>query len=118
MVDIKTELSPFRLRIGDKRGIEFTVEITNDADKPRTISCDLILGNQIAFDKQGRQNAITRRFGEMQPGERIREYLYIFPRMNIQPGEQPIVITAIEHFEKKYDYILGKKTKRMALRIE
>jgi len=117
MVDIRTELSPLRMVLKNKEPVELMVQITNDSDKPRLISFDIILGNHLAFEKQGRTNAKTTHLGEMSPGKRVMQYFSIYPKLSVESGEQPIFISAIEHYNS-YQYILGKKTKELSLRIE
>jgi len=117
MVDIRTELSPLRMVLKNKDPVELMVQITNDADKTRLISFDIILGNHLAFEKQGRTNAKTTHLGEVAPGKRIITYFSIYPKISIEKGEQPIFISAIEHYTS-YQYILSKKTKELSLRIE
>jgi len=117
MVDIKTELTPLRMVLAARAPVELMVEIINNSSKPQMISYDIILGPQLAFDKGGRSNAQTKRFDEMQPGEKVRDYFDIYPRPNVANGEQPIMISVMEHFNKDYKYILSKKTKELSLRI-
>ncbi len=118
MVDIRAELTPLRLKFGSDKSVELMIQITNDSEKKRMISCDIILGNHLAFDKSGRQNAIVKRFGDVLPNEKKLIYLDIYPRMSVDRGIEPVVISAMEHFNNDYDYILSKKTKELSLRIE
>jgi len=53
----------------------------------------------------------------MSPGERIVQYFSIYPKMSIQKGENTILLSAIEHYNS-YQYILGKKTKELTIRVE
>ncbi len=118
MVELRTELNPLRLVLGKSKKVELMIQITNDSDKARLMSCDILLSNQMAFEKQGRTNAQSLMLGNVSPGERIIRYLQIFPRMSIEEGEQPVFVTVMEHYEDKYDYILSKKTKKISLRVE
>ena len=118
MVDIATELNPFRLVLGQTKSVELMVKITNTSIKTRTISCDLILSPQLAFEKNGRTSSKTIRLGEMAPGTSKMKYFDIFPKLSITKKPQDILIQAIEHYQDKYDYILGKKVNKIHLRIE
>lgn len=118
MVDLKTEISPLRIVFGKDKSVELMLAVTNNSTKTRLISCDIVLGNHLAFDKSGRQNAIVKRFGELKPNEKKLIYLDIYPRMSVSKGIEPIVISAMEHYNNDYDYILAKKTKELSLRIE
>lgn len=118
MVDIKAEISPLRIVFGKDKSVELMLQITNDSEKKRMISVDIVLGDNLSFDKSGRQNAIVKRFGELNPNEKKLIYLDVFPRMSANRGIEPILISAMEHFNNDYDYILKKKTKELSLRIE
>jgi len=117
MVEIRTELNPLRLVLKNKEPVELMVQITNDSDKPRLISFDIVLGNHLAFEKQGRTNAKSKHLGELAPGQRIITYFSIYPKISIETGENIILLSAIEHYNS-YQYILGKKTKQIHLRVE
>jgi hypothetical protein len=118
MVELKTELNPFRLSFGKDKNVELMVKVGNDSDKTRTISCEIILSEHLAFEKNGRGTSKILRMGKMKPGENKINYFNIFPKISLTKREQPISIVAIEHFEDKYDYILGKKSKTIYLRVE
>lgn len=118
MVDLKVEINPLRIVLGKDKSIELMINVSNDSQKTRLISCDIILSNHLAFDKSGRQNAIVKRFGELKPKEKKIIYLDIYPKMSINKGTEPIVISAMEHYNNDYDYLLSKKTKELFLRIE
>ncbi|MEK6958615.1 MAG: hypothetical protein AABW59_01075 [archaeon] len=117
MVDIKTELTPLRMILAKREPVELMVEIVNNTSKIQMISYDIVLGPQLAFDKGGRSNAQTKRFDEMQPGEKTRDYFDVYSRPNVENGEQPILITVMEHFNSDYKYIQSKKSKELVLRI-
>jgi len=118
MVELKTEMTPLRLVLGKSKSVELMVQIKNDSEKKRFVSCDIVLNNELSFEKQGMSNARNIRLGEMLPGEKNLKYFQIYPRVNIEKGEQPIFVSVIEHFENNYDYILSKKTKQLTLVVE
>lgn len=118
MVELKTQLNPFRIVLGQTKSIELTIQIKNDSEKARTISCDVLLGNNLGFEKNCLSNTKILRLGKMKPNEKIIKYFNIFPKPTINKNEQPIFISVMEHFEDKYDYILSKKSKQISLRVE
>ncbi|MDD3160115.1 MAG: hypothetical protein PHQ98_04055 [Candidatus ainarchaeum sp.] len=118
MVSLKVEMTPFRMTLNKTKSVELMVQVENDGAKERLISLEIILDNQLAFDKQGRTNAIARKIGLMQPKERFVEYFNVFPKMNIVDGEHKIFVTTMEHFENNYEYILSKKTKQIDLIVD
>ena len=117
MVKIRTELNPLRLVLKNKAPVELMIKITNDSDKARLTSFDIVLGNHLSFEKQGRTNSKTKHLGELAPGEEVVQYFSIYPKMSIETGEHIILLSAIEHYNS-YQYILGKKTKQLYLRVE
>jgi hypothetical protein len=118
MVEFRTELNPMRLVFGKDKKVELMLKVTNDSDKARLISADIIMSEQLSFEKNGRGSSKILRFGEMKPRESKINYFSIYPKISIQKKEQPIKISVIEHYEKKYDYILSKKSKIIYLRVE
>jgi len=117
MVDIKTEMTPMRLSLTERRPVELMIEIENNSNKVQMMSYDINLGGELAFDKGGRSGVQTKRFDSLQPGERIRDYFDIYPKVNVSVGEKLIVITAMEHFNQDYKYVMSKKSKELVLRV-
>ncbi len=107
-----------RISFGKTKKVELMVQIENDSEKARTLSCDILLGNGIAFERSGLSNTKVLRLGKMKSGEKTVKYFDVFPRPMVKKGEQPIFISVLEHFEERYEYILSKKTKQLSLRIE
>ncbi len=118
MVELKTELNPIRIELGKTKSVELMVQIKNDSNKARTISCDILLGNNLGFEKNGLSNARVIRLGKLKPNEKKIKYFSIYPKATITKREQPIFISVMEHFEEKYDYVLSKKSKQLSLRIK
>ncbi|MDD4251371.1 MAG: hypothetical protein PHX27_04235 [Candidatus ainarchaeum sp.] len=118
MVELKTELNPLRIILGKTKKIELMIQIRNDSDKTRTISCDILLGNNLGFEKNGLSNTRVLRLGEMKSNEKQIQYFTIYPKATITKREQPIFVSVMEHFNEDYNYILSKKTKQLSLRIE
>ncbi len=118
MVELKTELNPLRLSLGKTKSVELMVQIKNDSEKARTISCDILLSNNLGFEKNGLSNTRVLRLGKLKSGEKKINYFNIYPKATITKKEQPIFVSVMEHFEDKYDYILSKKSKELFLRIE
>jgi hypothetical protein len=116
MVRVDTQLTPYRLDLNSRRPVELMVEIVNDSDRRQIVSYDIVLANTLGFDKQGLKNSITRKFDGMQPNEKSREYFEIWPKATARNGNHPILITVTEHYNS-YKYILGKKKKRLELKV-
>jgi hypothetical protein len=118
MVKMNVEMTPFRMTLSKTKSVELMVQVENDSPKERLISLDILLDNQLSFEKQGRTNALSRRLGIMLPNEKFIEYFKIHPKINIVNGEHKLFVTVMEHFENNYEYILSKKTKQIDLVVE
>ena len=118
MVELRAELNPFRMVFGKDKSVELMIKVTNDSDKARTISCEMVLSENLSFEKNGRGTSKILRLGKMKPNESKLQYFTIFPKPSITKKEQPIAISATEHFEDNYEYILKSKTKTLSLRVE
>ncbi len=116
MVRVDTQLTPYRLDLNSRRPVELMVEVVNDSDRTQIISYDIVLANTLGFDKQGLKNSIVRKFDGMQPNEKSREYFEVWPKATARRGNHPILITITEHYNS-YKYILGKKRKRLELKV-
>lgn len=118
MVDVKTELVPFRMILAKKQPVEMTVEVENNSNKAQRLTLELALDDHLSFDKGGRGSTIVKRFDAMQPGEHFREYFNIYPRPNVEEGDHTITISIFEHYNNDYSYIQGRKVKELTLRVE
>ncbi|MCX6801022.1 MAG: hypothetical protein NTZ73_02445 [Candidatus Diapherotrites archaeon] len=117
MVKIVTELFPFRLAIKRREPVSLKIEITNDTEKPQIISYEVALANELGFEKQGLNNVQTKQIDSMKPGEMVREYYKIFPKVTARAGEYPIRVTVTEHYNS-FNYVLGRKVKTLSLIVE
>ena len=112
-------MHPFRLSLKNKTPVTLLIEIENDSDKPIMLSYEVLLGNSIAFSKQGLTNAMSKKFDKFAPGAKDRQYYEIYAKPTARTGiEEPVVITLMEHYNGSYNYILGKKTKNLSVLIE
>ncbi|MFA5358148.1 MAG: hypothetical protein WC308_04510 [archaeon] len=117
MVKILTELFPFRLILKNRTPVSLRLEIVNDTDKPQIISYEVLLAGELSFEKQGLKGCETDQIESMKPGDKISKYYKIYPKVTVRKGEYPITITVIEHYNN-FNYVLGKKVKRLGLIVE
>lgn len=118
MADLKAEITPMRMVLTERKPVELMVELVNNSNKTLMISMDIMLDEEIAFDKGGRNTFISKKFDAMQPGERFMQYFDIFAKANVNRGVHPIQITVLEHFNNSWEYVQSKKVKQLTLRVE
>lgn len=117
MVKILTELFPFRLILKNREPVSFRLELTNDTGRAQMLSYEISLANELSFEKQGLKGYESEQIKSMKPGDKISKYYKIYPKVTARKGEYPITITVIEHYNK-FDYVLGKKVKKLGLIVE
>ncbi len=117
MVKILTELFPFRLLLRNREPVSLRLEITNDTDRDQIISYEVSLAGELSFEKQGLKGYETEQIESLKPGQKISKYYKIYPKVTARKGEYPITITVIEHYNN-FNYVLGKKVKRLGLIVE
>lgn len=118
MVEVKAELTPIRMKLATREPVEMLVEVINNTNKAVMLSIDVVLDDQISFDKGGRSSFQTKKFDAMQPGERFRQYYDVFPKANVDYGVHDIQIIVAEHYNNSWEYVTSKKVKALSLRVE
>jgi hypothetical protein len=118
MVELRAELTPMRMKLATREPVEMLVEVVNNTNKAVMLSLDVVLDNEIAFDKGGRSSFQTKKFDSMQPGERFRQYYDIFPKANVSFGIHDIQVIVAEHYNNSWEYVTNKKVKNLSLRVE
>jgi hypothetical protein len=118
MIDLRAELTPFRMLIARKEPVELMVELNNNSNQAQMVSLEIFSGEMLAFDKGGRMNYQSKKISEFKAGERIRDYYNIYPRPNTEKSIQTITIVVCEHFNNSFQYIQSKKVKELTLRID
>jgi uncharacterized membrane protein len=101
----------------NREPVSLRLEITNDTDKPQIISYEVTLASELSFEKQGLKSYESDRIESMKPGDKISKYYKIYPKVMARQGEYPITISVTEHYNS-FNYVLGKKTKRLGLIVE
>lgn len=118
MVDFKASLTPMRMILAYKEPVELEIEMVNNSNKTQMVSLDIYLGERIGFDKGGRNTFLSKKIHEFKPGERIRNYYNIYPRVNVERGIETIKIEVSEHFNNSFQYVQSRKVKELSLRID
>lgn len=118
MIDVKAELTPFRLVLSRREPMQLMVEMINNSNKSQMVSLEISGGNYLAFDKGGRMRIVTKKIESFKPGEVIRDYYNVFPAADAQTGSDVITIFVAEHYNNSYQYIQSKKIKEISLRID
>ncbi|MEI7960862.1 MAG: hypothetical protein WCI04_00855 [archaeon] len=118
MIDLKAEITPFRMVLAHREPLQLMVEMTNNSNKAQMVSLEISGGNYLAFDKGGRMRIITKKIESFNPGETIRDYYNVYPAANADRGIETITVLLAEHYNNSYQYIQSKKVKEISLRID
>ncbi|MCX6803093.1 MAG: hypothetical protein NTY48_00820 [Candidatus Diapherotrites archaeon] len=118
MIDVKAELSPFRMVLARREPVELMVELINNSNKIQMVSLELGGGSMLAFDKGGRMRVLSKKIDSFKPGERIRDYYNVYPAANVEKGIETITILVTEHYNNSYQYVQSKKVKELTMRID
>lgn len=118
MIDVKAELTPFRMVLARREPIELMVELVNNSNKVQMVSLEISSGEMLSFDKGGRTRVLTKKIESFKPGEIIRDYYNVYPTPSISKGMETITILVAEHYNGSYQYIQGKKIKELSVRID
>ena len=118
MIDVKAELTPFRMVLARREPLQLLIEMTNNSNKVQMVSLEISGGNYLAFDKGGRMRILTKKFDSFKPGETIRDYYNVYPAANADRAEDVITVLVAEHYNGSYQYIQSKKVKEISVRID
>ena len=103
MIGIITRTSPYRLDSKSKEPIDLYIKLTNSPIK-RMLSIDLLLDEDLSFNKVKPINTDYKRLGDFAPGE-VKEIRYtIYPAIGAYPGLKKVKIRVGEH-NKDYNII-------------
>lgn len=118
MIDLKAELTPFRMVLTRREPLQLMIELENNSNKMQMVSLEISGGNMLAFDKGGRMRIITKKIDSFKPGESIRDYYNVYPAANADRGIETLTIFVAEHYNGSYQYIQSKKVKEISVRID
>jgi hypothetical protein len=115
MIGITTRTSPYRLDSKGKEPIDLYIKLTNSPIK-RLLSIDLLLDEDISFNKIKPINTDYKRLGEFGPGE-VKEIRYtIYPAVGAYPGLKTVKIRVGEH-ATDYNIIDNKTESTMKINM-
>lgn len=116
MLSLKTEFHPYRLRLSSKGPVELYVEVTNNHEKAKMVSLELVCEDQISFEKGGFRNRIIKRWKSFEPGKTFRFYFDVYPKTSTRIGEREIQIRLLEH-DVTWDSVAREYIKDMPLSV-
>jgi hypothetical protein len=116
MLSLKTEFHPYRLRLSSKQPVELYVEVTNNHQKAKMVSMEVVLEDQISFENSGFRNRMVKRWKSFEPGKTFRFYFSIYPKTSTRIGEREVQIRLLEH-ELTWDTVVREYLKDMPLSV-
>ncbi len=116
MLALKTEYHPFRLKLKDHRPVQLYVEVSNNHQKAKMVSLEVMLEDQLSFEKGGFRNKIIKRWKEFAPGKTFRFYFDIHPKVSTRIGEREVQIRMTEH-DLAWDVVTREYLKNIPLSV-
>jgi hypothetical protein len=106
MIGINTRTYPYRLDSKSKEPIELFIKLTNSGIK-RLLSIDLVLDEDLSFDKVKPINTDYKRLGDFGANQNKEIKYYIYSAIGSHPGLKSVKIRIGEH-NKDYNYVDNK----------
>jgi len=117
MIEIRTTLTPFKMRLSRREPVTLSVELTNNGSEPEIVSFELDLGGQFSFEKTGFKGEAVVRIPEFKAGESKKFYYDLWPKQMARAGEQSIRATITEHY-RGFNYVKRKHDKSLKIAVE
>lgn len=116
MLEISTQLFPYRLKLENRQPVELTVSIKNLNREPSLISYDISIERTLSFDKGGYKAAVNNKVGVIAPGASTRTRYDIYAKHSARSGPQKIYIRATEHYNN-YSLVKSEYTKTVEVTV-
>lgn len=117
MIQINSSFNPFRMKLGRKEPIAFTVEVENTEAESKMLTMNIRLSGQLSFEKGGYKTEQMERVQELGPGEKKKFYYTIFQKAGTRTGQQPVLVKVLEHY-RSFNYVANEYSKRLVLKVE
>ncbi len=117
MIEVRTNFTPFKMKIRRKEPVVLSVELLNKGQEPEIVSLDLNLGQQFSFERSGFNTTVSEKLPKFMPGESKKFYYDIWPKQMLRLGEQPIAMRVTEHYQG-FNYVKRKYDKALKLGVE
>lgn len=117
MIELRTTFNPFKLRIKRREPIILSVELVNTGQETEIVSFEMNLGSQFSLEKSGFKNTASEKIPKFEPGESKKYYYDVWAKQAARPGEQPIKVAVIEHYNG-FNYVKRKNEKTLHISVE
>ena len=104
MININTQIYPYRLDIRSGEPIELVIKITNLNSSSKLLGFDIILDSNLCLEKNSLKKSQRKRLGNIASKESKFFKFNIYPFQGITPGKYRIKLKVSEHFND-YNYI-------------
>ncbi len=114
MLEISTQLFPYRLKMKNRLPVELKVTIKNNSREPVLVSYDIATEKTLALDKGGYKSTENTKAGIIAPGASITGRFDVFAKHLAKIGPHKIYIRATEHYN---NYSLVKSEYRKEIEV-
>ncbi len=115
MIGINTRTYPYRLDSKSKEPLELFIKLTNGTTK-KMLSIDLVLDEDLSFDRIKPINTDYKRLGEFEPNQNKEIKFFIYPAIGSNPGLKSIKIRIGEH-SRDYNYVDNKTEQKININM-
>lgn len=117
MVQVRTNLYPYRLVLARKEPVQLTVDITNDLSETRGYSIEVNVPRSLGLERAGAKIQDYKLLGDFSPGQEKRLYYDIFHKATVDAQSYPIHVFVHEH-EKGSREVIRTVSKIIDLTIQ
>ena len=117
MLQIHTELHPFRLKLARRGPVQLKVSIRNLSNEDALMSYDIVVSRSLSLDKSGFKTSVNNRVGNMEPGQTMEAYFDVYPKGMTREGNYPVLIKATEHYNN-YNFVQKEYKKNLDIQVE
>jgi hypothetical protein len=117
MLEISTQLFPYRLKMETRQPIELKVTIKNNSREPALVSYDIATEKTLALDKGGYKSTENVKVGVIAPGASVSGRFEVFAKHLAKIGLHKIYIRATEHYNN-YNLVKNEYRKEIEVLVD
>ncbi len=113
---MRYRFNPYRLVANRNNSVRLMLTVKNATGEPLMTSVVLKVSKGLGFDESCLGQVREIRFGNVGPKEEKELDVEIFGKLQTQPGEYKVLVTAFSHY-RDYAHILNSESKKIGLRV-
>lgn len=117
MLEISTQLFPYRLKMENRQPVELAVTVKNVSREPVLVSYDVNVDRTLSMDKGGYKNTTNNKIGVLAPGASAKGRFEIHAKHVARVGMHKIYIRATEHFNN-YNLVKSEYRKEIEVLVD